>query len=925
MLLWGFLLLGSAVDAAATARPPRSQLHQRSASRAARLSARAEDNTARPACGRLWVIVKSDLADGNAPIFDALDVWNCIRTVPFHAAPALRFIEYYNTTLQFHSTVAYLKYPTPHYKQPAVDIFAELGRVKQNVEAGKYKRQYDFEVDVLKITHAMHDHHASLSFGITAPFVFASSADIVSASLDGKSLPRPYLKYDLIKAQDSGWKYEPSPIATINGKDAVEYLTEFARFNSFGNLESHADYNDLFEHPANDIQGVYGTWGGQVKFYPGNDTDDSINIVFANNTKHGPEQWVAILEHMSTPSTIETPGDMYNYFILGLMPANADDEELEPLFPDLSNLTLVEVEDDVGTWPYQSDGAFPEAQIAQPNLKVAEGGVVSGYYLDKISTGVLSIPSFRQFPEDALEFSKTVQKFIDGAEKKKLTKIIIDLQQNYGGSPGLAFDTFRRFFPFEPESSPWTFAGSRRRSHKLAEIIGDSITEWWKGLDEDDDDRWDEAGNEWNIATRINPLTNKTFQNWAEYSPSEPDYRGDRWSKVERYDMFNEEFLYSAFSADTSEDDPYGFGENRVPDNAKQVFKPSQIVLLTDGLCSSTCAIFVEMMTEAGVRTVVMGGKPENGPMQAVAGSRGARAYSADILDYIMQFAGTLVKDNSSLPNIPIDQETRDTGMWVQYAGINLRDQVTKQEFEAGGQILPLQFEYRAAHCRLFYTTRNIYNMTRLWSDVSAAAFGKDSLCVQGSTGFADEPGHPASNTAPTKKPVHAASVVIDTDNFRGGEEDFEDEDEDGLFGPPDFNEGDIHAGEQILADNEIYPCSGKNGTSCRNGWPCVDIEVKCKSSRGEEKLASTAKYCLPPCNKSSSVRTGCDTYNNKLTKESRLECSGKFRMETKKKTGVSSAAGRETIFGYCKPNNGVRSRKVCSAPAKKPTPSGTP
>ena len=48
---------------------------------------------------------------------------------------------------------------------------------------------------------------------------------------------------------------------------------------------------------------------------------------------------------------------------------------------------------------------------------------------------------------------------------------------------------------------------------------------------------------------------------------------------------------------------------------------------LTDGLCSSACAIFMEMMHHsAGVRTVVAGGRPDYGPMQAPSGSRGAEA-----------------------------------------------------------------------------------------------------------------------------------------------------------------------------------------------------------------------------------------------------------------------------------------------------------
>jgi hypothetical protein len=44
-------------------------------------------------------------------------------------------------------------------------------------------------------------------------------------------------------------------------------------------------------------------------------------------------------------------------------------------------------------------------------------------------------------------------------------------------------------------------------------------------------------------------------------------------------------------------------------------FAPQDIVILTDGFCGSTCALFVEMMTvQAGVKVIVLGGCPQNGP-----------------------------------------------------------------------------------------------------------------------------------------------------------------------------------------------------------------------------------------------------------------------------------------------------------------------
>ncbi|KAK4159884.1 hypothetical protein QBC43DRAFT_326278 [Cladorrhinum sp. PSN259] len=878
MLLWSTLLL-SGIFGHVDARPQNEP-----SSLSVRENAGGRDNSTRP-CGYIFDEVGRFLDDGLYPVFGAGEVYACLIAVPFVPDVALRFIDYYNTTLQFQSTLAYLRYPTAEYQQPAIDVIAELGRVKQKVLANQYQRQLDFEYDIHSIVLAMHDNHVSLSFGITAPFIFASSVDIVSASLDGKALPQPYLKQDIIQARDEGWAWQPSPIVSINGVEAIDYLTRFAKQHSFGNLEDHADWNDLFEHPANDVQGFYGTWGGNVLFYPGVGVeDDGIRLKLANNTEVNDGQWLAFLNMLVRPGPLETAGDFYNYFVLGLEPPSADDEEEDDDseggdhgFFDISPVIPTPDRD---LWAYESEDAYPAADIAQENLAVTAGGVVTAYFHEDV--GILSLPSFQQFPEEAKNYSATVQKFITQAEKKNTKKIIIDVQQNRGGSVGLAFDTFRRFFPEEPSNLPWTWAGSRRRSHPLGDDMGTEMTEWYNKLPEDDFDIWAEAANEFVISTRINALTNKTFANWGEYSPSPTsNYRGDHWSNVERYNLFSDEFLYSAFSSEAAEDDPYGFGLN--PIVTKQIWKADEIVILTDGLCSSACSMFVNMMTQAGVRTVVAGGRPETGPMQAVAGSRGSRAYSANILDFIMKFLKQDLESKSTLiPTIPQDFDTRDSGIWVQNAAFNLRDEILKPDFDAdpNDQHLPRQFQYEAAHCRIFYTVKSIYNMTQLWSDVAKAAWTNPALCVAGSTGYADLPNQPATSLPPPRLPIHQTGVVNTTRGSSDGDNQ-------------SFNEGDIVAG--IKRKTEAIKICGKNN-ACAGDFECRKVRVANKCGAGAKPKAEFIGYCLPPCSVSASADSAasCGQYVADSKGFSGLSCRAKTSIEAK---------GRSQVIGCCTPS----------------------
>ena len=116
-----------------------------------------------------------------------------MQSVPFNPAVALRFIEYYNTTLQFQSTLAFLKDPPAEYQQPPVDVMQVLKDIQSNVTAGVYQNQYSFEADIQLLLNRMHDAHIVLYSGVLEPFTFASPLGIVSASVDGKLAPEVFL------------------------------------------------------------------------------------------------------------------------------------------------------------------------------------------------------------------------------------------------------------------------------------------------------------------------------------------------------------------------------------------------------------------------------------------------------------------------------------------------------------------------------------------------------------------------------------------------------------------------------------------------------------------------------------------------------------------------------------------------------------
>jgi hypothetical protein len=221
------------------------------------------------------------------------------------------------------------------------------------------------------------------------------------------------------------------------------------------------------------------------------------------------------------------------------------------------------------------------------------------------------------------------------------------------------------------------------------------------------------------------------------------------------------------------------------------------------------------MSHQAGVRTIVVGGRPSHGPMQAVSGSRGARIYDASEIDADVDFVSETIKNTTAAALLP---NRTDTGMWINTAGINIRDQVREND------TTPLQFKYEAADCRIYYTKANIFNMTRLWRDAAAAAFDNPALCVQGSTGFPS-----ARNTSSTLPPPPRPVGTVDINTAHSI----------ALAGNDTIGYADsLQAGPE-RPTGEIISC--RSNSECGGGL-CAETFLRCGS------VFKPVYACLPRC-----------------------------------------------------------------------------
>ena len=237
----------------------------------------------------------------------------------------------------------------------------------------------------------------------------------------------------------------------------------------------------------------------------------------------------------------------------------------------------------------------------------------------------------------------------------------------------------------------------------------------------------------------------KTFPNWqALYGPVTS--RADQFTNILRYN-FSSPLLQNPFTIS-------GYGSRS---GATQPFNAKDIVLLHDGYCSSTCAVFSDLMRrQGGVKSYAIGGLPQYRPMQPVGGTKGALLLPFTTLSrYINTVLGEFgtaadrAKWAAVLPTSKFAIKTSTP------PSTNFRDAL--QPIKPGQYSdLPTQFVNETADCRLFYTPQMVGNVTAIWEMVAADAWGGANKCVTGNKVEAEQtiPGTPTAATgSPSRTP----------------------------------------------------------------------------------------------------------------------------------------------------------------------------
>lgn len=170
--------------------------------------------------------------------------------------------------------------------------------------------------------------------------------------------------------------------------------------------------------------------------------------------------------------------------------------------------------------------------------------------------------------------------------------------------------------------------------------------------------------------------------------------------------------------------------------SGEPAFDAKNIVMLTDGLCGSSCASFhEELKNVAGVKAVVVGGRAQEGAMQTVGGSKGGEVIPMSAISQISAAILKMTKvanltdvDTAAIEEVASADELL-TRAGDQNSRIQLQDQIRKGDSSGS----PLQYIYEAADCRLWYTAKTLFEPQAAWA-AAWTAFTDNSKCIKGST-----------------------------------------------------------------------------------------------------------------------------------------------------------------------------------------------
>ncbi|TLD31914.1 peptidase S41 family protein [Venturia nashicola] len=634
--------------------------------------------------------------------------YDCIQSVPLNTPNALELVKTIRPYLNWHSTTAYLKNPPAEYVkkiQAPVDLFGGLDKIEAGLKSGFFKTEYDFGFALYTLFQSAHDGHLTyLPDSVGRIFQWGRPVPLVSVSEDGEKLPAIFVYADILAASQNE-TFQPSRVTKINGEDAITFMQNWSQVGVLHDRD--ALWNNAFYNLASISLGSGGTGtgtfsgGGRGRWvYPGATTE----LTFANGSTASYTNYARLRKSFKDIATGEDLAKMY--FNYANVTKTFDLRKPPPPTP---------------TPPTPSPTPIPAPGYPNPIFRDIKNAI-GGYYLDDAAysdVAVLSVASF----EGLGPYQQVSKNFLTKAVADGKKRLVIDVSANSGGYIIQGYDLFIKLFP---HIDPFA-AGDRFRAHESFDLIGQfasNISGYYPRSANLSDSLLELIISPNNYRSDLDANTNAHFTSWPEkYGPE--THHGDTFTKLQKW-------WWADPLTVTDSKDGFGLTGFTIP-AGPQPFDASNVVIVYDGYCASTCSIFSEMMRRlVGIQTVVMGGRPNDDIIQAVGGTKGTNNYVGDGIQskvvYVYNYSTPAQQATFDGTSLGTYNSNFPWARAVGSLGINARDGIRKNDTTN----TPLQFRYEEADCRLYYTPEMTVDVTYIWKAVVDVRWGKEG-CVAGS------------------------------------------------------------------------------------------------------------------------------------------------------------------------------------------------
>ncbi|KAB5513610.1 peptidase S41 family protein [Coniochaeta sp. 2T2.1] len=647
----------------------------------------------------------------------------CLQSVPNKPDPAARLIASLKAFVNWQSTLAWLKDPPASYMFPAVDIQGGLDNISATAVAGGFASEYDFQLSIVELISSAHDGHFAYRPDVFKAFIFRNSlvADLVSVSRDGLEVPKLYHYSDLTgngTAVTNGTNL-PRAITKINGQDAAAFVEATTlKYSNYQDPDSQ--WNSQFATYAS--PGALPIIAASLFFQT-----PSITLTYDNGEEKTQDS-VAAVRRTVDFAGVSTGEDFYTKFCDPVLAVDQLAENATTTAPTPTSTSSATTLATAAAEPTISGYPFPVVRDVSSNI-------TAGYFLNGTGyddVAVLSVSAFAPAGDiDAVtylnDFQKTVETFLAACKTAGKKRLVIDVTANGGGYVVAGYDLFAQLFPDTPQ-----FQGHNLRlTSSMDDLarIANSIPDTLSSNTTTDQAEALFALQNSEVVSNLIPgsVFSPTGENLTSVDAilAPVTLHGDRFTAYQSTPLNDTSAEYNLT----------GVGSRSDP--APAVFLPQDVVLLTDGTCGSTCTLFSYLLvTQLNVSTAVVGGRPQTGVMQSIAGVEGAQVFPLTSIS---------AAASAALALSPPDRvkEMNGSDLAVIAEGYALARGATpgnpgavngKNAFARSDAETPLQFLYQPGNCRFFYTAEMVRGPEKVWERaVDATWRDPEAWCVEGS------------------------------------------------------------------------------------------------------------------------------------------------------------------------------------------------